>query len=45
MFVGHLGAGLALRKFDSRVNAGALVFAALFSEVLLWILALAGGAT
>jgi hypothetical protein len=42
MFVGHLGAGLALRRFDSRVNAGVLVFAALFSDVVLWILVLVG---
>jgi hypothetical protein len=40
MFVGHLGVGLALKKVDSRINLGYLFFAAMFSDVLLWILVL-----
>ena len=42
MFVGHLGAGLALKAAEPRVNLGALFAAALFADVLLWGLVLAG---
>lgn len=42
MFVGHLGVGLALRTFEPRLNAGVLVFAALFSDVVLGVLVLVG---
>jgi hypothetical protein len=42
MFVGHLGAGLVLRAYEPRLNAGALILAALFSDILLWILVLGG---
>jgi len=42
MFIGHLGAGLALKKFDRRTNLVWLFGAALFSDLLLWVLVLVG---
>lgn len=42
MFVGHIGAGLALKRVEPRLNLGALLFAALFADALLWLLVLAG---
>jgi hypothetical protein len=42
MFVGHLGAGLALQRAEPRLNVGVLVGAALFADLLLWVLVLAG---
>ena len=42
MFVGHLGAGLAVKAAEPRWNLGALLAAALFADLLLWALVLAG---
>lgn len=42
MFVGHIGAGLLLKRFEPRLNLGALLFAALFADLLLWALVLFG---
>ncbi len=42
MFVGHLGAGLAAKAAEPRLNLGALFAAALFADLLLWTLVLAG---
>lgn len=42
MFVGHIGAGLALKKLEPRANLGALLLGALFADILLWVLVLAG---
>lgn len=42
MFVGHLGAGLAVKAAEPRWNLGALFAAALFADLLLWTLVLAG---
>ena len=42
MFVGHIGAGLALKKVAPRANLGVLLLGALFADVLLWVLMLAG---
>lgn len=42
MFVGHLGAGLALKRAEKSVNLGILFGAALFVDVLLGILILLG---
>ncbi len=42
MFVGHLSAGLVLKKMESRINIGWLFFAALFHDFLLGILILLG---
>jgi len=37
MFIGHIGVGLSLKKFDRSVNAGWLIGAAFFLDILLWI--------
>lgn len=42
MFVGHIGAGLVVKQFEPRLNLGALLFAALFSDLLLWVLVILG---
>lgn len=42
MFVGHIGAGLALARAEPRLNVGTLLAAALFADLLLWALVLAG---
>ncbi|MBS0374494.1 MAG: hypothetical protein JSR73_07915 [Proteobacteria bacterium] len=42
MFAGHVGAGLAIAGCEPRINAGWLVFAALWLDTVLWILVLAG---
>ena len=42
MFVGHLGAGLAVKAVEPRWNLGVLFAAALFADLLLWTLVLAG---
>lgn len=42
MFVGHLGAGLAVKAAEPRWNLGVLFAAALFADLLLWTLVLAG---
>ena len=42
MFIGHIGAGLALKKFDPDINAGWLVGSALLLDILLWIFVFAG---
>ncbi len=42
MFVGHLGAGLLLKRADRRMNLGVLFFAVMFLDFLLWVLVVAG---
>lgn len=42
MFVGHLGAGLAVKAAEPRWNLGVLFAAALFADLLLWTFVLAG---
>ena len=42
MFVGHVGAGLAVKAAVPRLNLGALVAAALFADLLLWTLVALG---
>jgi hypothetical protein len=42
VFVGHIGAGLALKRVAPRANLGVLLLGALFADVLLWVLVLAG---
>jgi hypothetical protein len=42
VFVGHLGAGLLVKRIEPRLNLGALFGAALFADILLWVLVLAG---
>jgi hypothetical protein len=42
VFVGHIGAGLALKKLEPRANLGVLLLCALFADILLWVLVLAG---
>ena len=41
MFAGHVGAALALGRTERRWNVGAFVTAALFLDVVLWVLVLA----
>ena len=42
MFVGHIGAGLFVKRLEPRLNLGALLFAALFADLLLWTLVIFG---
>lgn len=42
MFVGHIGAGLIVKRVEPRLNVGALLFAALFADILLWLLVILG---
>lgn len=42
MFAGHVGVALAIGRAERRVNLGLLVFAALWLDVLLWLLVLLG---
>jgi len=42
MFVGHIGAGLAVKRIEPRLNLGALLLAAVFADALLWLLVLLG---
>jgi hypothetical protein len=42
VFVGHLGAGLAAKAVEPRLGLGALFGAALFADLALWGLVLAG---
>lgn len=42
VFIGHLGAGLALKKVAPELNPGLLLFAALFLDVLPGLFVLAG---
>lgn len=42
MFAGHVGAAMAIARADRRVNLGALVFAAVFLDFVLWLLVLVG---
>jgi hypothetical protein len=42
MFIGHLGAGLALKKMDRSTNVGWFVGSVLLLDLLLWILVLLG---
>src|SRR5215813_5869997 len=42
MFVGHLGAALALKRADRRVDLGLLVAAAFGPDLLLWALVMPG---
>jgi hypothetical protein len=42
MFVGHYGVGLAVKRFAPQTSLGTLLFAALFSDLLGWVLVVAG---
>jgi len=42
MFAGHVGAAMAIGRIEKRVNVGALVFAGIFLDVVLWLLVLLG---
>jgi len=42
MLAGHVGIALAAHRLERRLNLGALIFAALLLDVLLWCLLLAG---
>jgi len=42
VFVGHVGAGLLVKRFEPRLNLGVVLFAALFADILFWVLVLAG---
>src|SRR5437868_1400094 len=42
MFAGHLGAALAVGSAERRVNPGALMFAAMLADFILWLLVLCG---
>ena len=42
MFVGHIGAGLAVKHLEPRLNLGTLLLAATFADALLWLLVLLG---
>lgn len=42
MFIGHLGAGLAMKKFDQKTNLAWFFLSVLFPDVLLWIFILFG---
>lgn len=42
MFVGHVGAGLALKPLAREINLGFLVLCALLLDLLLWVFVLAG---
>jgi len=42
MFAGHIGAALAIGRAERRINLGALVFAALLLDVVLWLFVLLG---
>ncbi len=42
MFIGHLGAGLAMRKFDKKTNLAWFFVSVLFTDLLLWIFVLLG---
>jgi hypothetical protein len=42
MFVGHYGIGLAAKRFAPQTSVGTLVFAALFADMLAWVLVVAG---
>lgn len=42
MFAGHVGAAMAIGRADRRINIGALTFAAVLLDVLLWLFVLAG---
>lgn len=42
MLAGHMGAAVAARRFAARGNVGWLVLAALFADVVLWVLILLG---
>ncbi len=42
MFIGHLGAGLAMRKFDKKTNLAWFFVSVLFLDLLLWVFVLLG---
>lgn len=42
MFIGHLGAGLAMRKFDKKTNLAWFFVSVLFLDLLLWVFILLG---
>jgi hypothetical protein len=42
MFIGHLGAGLAMRKFDKKTNLAWFFVSVLFMDLLLWTFVLLG---
>lgn len=42
MFIGHLGAGLVMRKFDKKTNLAWFFVSVLFLDLLLWVFILLG---
>lgn len=42
MFAGHIGAAMAIGRADRRLNLGALVFAAVLLDFVLWLFVLVG---
>jgi hypothetical protein len=42
MFIGHLGAGLAMKKFDKKTNLAWFFVSVMFPDILLWIFVLLG---
>ena len=42
MFAGHVGAAMAIGRAERRVNLGALIFAAVFLDFVLWLFVLLG---
>lgn len=42
MLVGHVASGLAVKVYEPRLNLGVLLIAALFPDLLLWVLVLLG---
>jgi hypothetical protein len=42
MFAGHVGAAMAIGRAERRVNVGALIFAAVFLDFVLWLFVLLG---
>ena len=42
MFVGHIGAGLVVKRWEPRLNLGLLLGATLFADLLLWVLVICG---
>ena len=42
MFAGHVGAAMAIGRAERRVNVGVLIFAAVFLDIVLWLLVLLG---
>ena len=42
MLAGHIGAALIIARVERRINVGALIFAALLLDVVLWLLVIVG---